>query len=61
MDLVDSVIAPVARRIGTAIGGFLGGIGIATHDANAAGAAVVVLVGVAADIAVMAIRKRWFK
>jgi len=61
VDLVDSVIAPVVRRIGTAVGGFLGGIGIATHDANAAGAAVVVLLGVGADILVMAVRKRWFK
>lgn len=61
MDIVDSIIAPAVRRVGTAVGGFLGGLGIATHDANAAGAAVVVLLGVAADVLVMSIRKRWFK
>lgn len=56
--LIYEIMGPVARRLGTAVGTFLGGYGVAEGDVNAVVGGVVALVGIGVDLG---IRLYWNK
>lgn len=56
--LLHDIVGPVARRVGTLVGGALGGLGLASDDINAVAAGAVALVGIAVDLALIYARNR---
>lgn len=56
--LVDQILAPVGRRIGTALSGLTAGWGIEAGQVNAAQGAIVVLLGFAVDVGFAYFRHR---
>lgn len=56
--VLHDIVGPIARRVGTFVGGALGGLGLASDHVNAVAAGAAALVGIGVDLALIYIRNK---
>ncbi|QCS37299.1 hypothetical protein [Tortoise microvirus 81] len=56
--IIHEVVAPVARRVGTVLGSYLAGYGVADADISSVIAGFVALAGIGADLLIVHLRNR---
>lgn len=55
---MDEIVKATVHRLGTIVGGSIGGYTFAASDLNAIGAGIIAVIGVATDLLVIYLRQR---
>jgi len=56
--LAHDIVGPIARRVGTLVGGALAGLGLSGDHVNAVAAGAAALVGIGVDLALIYYRNK---